>query len=142
MQQEISALLPPTVKSKVLSIPERELSVWIGGSILASLTAYRQQAVSKADYDETGPSVIHTKSVNCSYWNKVICEKMTDLTSNKQLFLYLRCFNCKLSWFAIKRNGANYLKLSQRYSQGFARVCCIIILFFCFQSWFLCLSVL
>ena len=37
MQKEIAALAPPTMKIKIIAPPERKYSVWIGGSILASL---------------------------------------------------------------------------------------------------------
>ena len=33
-----------------------------GGSILASLGSFQQMWLSKADYDEGGPSLIHRKS--------------------------------------------------------------------------------
>merc|ERR1712037_1022975 len=37
-------------------IPERTYSVWIGGSILASLSTFQQMWISKQEYDESGPS--------------------------------------------------------------------------------------
>ncbi|KAJ7376453.1 hypothetical protein OS493_034730, partial [Desmophyllum pertusum] len=39
MQKEIIALAPATMKIKIIAPPERKYSVWIGGSILASLPA-------------------------------------------------------------------------------------------------------
>jgi hypothetical protein len=41
--------------------PERKYSVWIGGSILASLSTFEQQWISKQEYDESGPSIVHRK---------------------------------------------------------------------------------
>merc|ERR1719431_497843 len=38
MQKEISSLAPPTMKIMIIAPPERKYSVWIGGSILASLS--------------------------------------------------------------------------------------------------------
>merc|ERR1712213_120556 len=38
MQKEITALAPSTMKIKIIAPPERKYSVWIGGSILASLS--------------------------------------------------------------------------------------------------------
>ncbi|XP_066027122.1 actin-1/2-like [Pocillopora verrucosa] len=61
MQKEISALAPPTMKIKVIAPPERKHSVWIGGSILASLSTSRQMWISKQQYDESGPSIVHRK---------------------------------------------------------------------------------
>merc|ERR1712083_225104 len=40
---------------------ERKYSVWIGGSILASLSTFQQMWISKQEYDECGPSIVHRK---------------------------------------------------------------------------------
>ncbi|KAI5181618.1 actin beta/gamma 1 [Nematocida sp. AWRm80] len=61
MQDEISRLTPASMKVKVVANPERKYSVWIGGSILASLGTFQQMWISKADYDECGPSIVHRK---------------------------------------------------------------------------------
>ena len=61
MQKEITALSPPTMKLKVIAPPERKYSVWIGGSILASKTTFHQMCISKQEYDEFGPSIVHSK---------------------------------------------------------------------------------
>ena len=36
-------------------------SVWIGGSILASLSTFQQMWISKQEYDESGPAIVHRK---------------------------------------------------------------------------------
>merc|ERR1719385_617858 len=41
MQKEITALAPSTIKIKIIAPPERKYSVWIGGSILASLSTFK-----------------------------------------------------------------------------------------------------
>ncbi|XP_020853218.1 beta-actin-like protein 2 isoform X1 [Phascolarctos cinereus] len=61
MQKEILALVPSTMKIKVIAPPERKYSVWIGGSILASLSTFQQMWISKQEYDESGPSIVHRK---------------------------------------------------------------------------------
>merc|ERR1712202_50068 len=61
MQKEITALAPSTMKIKIIAPPERKYSVWIGGSILASLSTFQQMWISKQEYDESGPSIVHTK---------------------------------------------------------------------------------
>ena len=61
MQKEITALAPPTMKVKVIAPPERKYSVWIGGSILASLSTFQQMWISKQEYDESGPNIVHRK---------------------------------------------------------------------------------
>jgi actin beta/gamma 1 len=61
MTKEISALAPATMKVKVVAPPERKYSVWIGGSILSSLSTFQSMWISKAEYDESGPSIVHRK---------------------------------------------------------------------------------
>ena len=61
MQKEISALAPPTMQTKIIAPPDRKYSAWIGGSILASLSTFQQMWISKAEYDESGPSIVHRK---------------------------------------------------------------------------------
>lgn len=61
MQKEIAALAPPTMKIKIVAPPERKYSVWIGGSILASLSTFQQMWISKQEYDESGPAIVHRK---------------------------------------------------------------------------------
>ena len=47
MQKEVTALAPSTMKIKIIAPPERKYSVWIGGSILASLSTFQQMWISK-----------------------------------------------------------------------------------------------
>lgn len=61
MQKELVALAPSTMKIKIIAPPERKYSVWIGGSILASLSTFQQMWISKEEYDESGPSIVHRK---------------------------------------------------------------------------------
>lgn len=46
MSKEITALAPSSMKIKVVAPPERKYSVWIGGSILASLSTFQQVIIS------------------------------------------------------------------------------------------------
>ncbi|KAL3899208.1 MAG: hypothetical protein SGPRY_012684 [Prymnesium sp.] len=61
MSKEITALAPASMKVKIIAPPERKYSVWIGGSILASLSSSQQIWISKQEYDESGPSIVHRK---------------------------------------------------------------------------------
>jgi len=61
MTKELTSLAPSTMKIKVVAPPERKYSVWIGGSILASLSTFQQMWISKAEYDESGPTIVHRK---------------------------------------------------------------------------------
>jgi len=61
MTKELVALAPSTMKIKVVAPPERKYSVWIGGSILSSLSTFQQMWISKQEYDESGPGIVHRK---------------------------------------------------------------------------------
>ncbi|XRB12044.1 actin-related protein [Pseudoscourfieldia marina] len=61
LQQELTREVPSTMRVKVIAPPERKYSVWIGGSILASLTTFQQMWIAKADYEENGPPIVHRK---------------------------------------------------------------------------------
>jgi actin beta/gamma 1 len=61
VQQEVKALAPDSMTIKIIAPPERKYSVWIGGSILSSLSTFQSMWISKAEYDESGPSIVHRK---------------------------------------------------------------------------------
>ena len=81
MQKELAALAPSSMKVrratsivpepyglifvrvqvKIVAPPERKYSVWIGGSILASLSTFQNLWCSKQEYDESGPAIVHRK---------------------------------------------------------------------------------
>jgi len=61
VKKEIVAMAPPSMTIKIVAPPERKYSVWIGGSILASLSTFEEMWVSKEEYDESGPSIVHRK---------------------------------------------------------------------------------
>jgi actin-related protein len=59
--KEMTGLAGSTNKVKVVSPPERLYSVWMGGSILASLATFQQMWITKAEYEESGPTIVHRK---------------------------------------------------------------------------------
>ena len=61
MQKEVTTLAPPTMKIKVNAPSDRKYPVWTGGSILASLSTFKQMCISKQEYEETGPCIVHKK---------------------------------------------------------------------------------
>jgi len=61
MSKELNSLAPSTMKIKVVAPPERKYSVWIGGSILASLSTFQTMWIRKEEYDEAGPGIVHRK---------------------------------------------------------------------------------
>ena len=84
LEKEMIQLEPPTMKIKVIAPPARKYSVWIGGSILASLSTLQNLLIAKKESDETDPAIVHRKcSFNSSkneiggYWfgGSDVCEK-------------------------------------------------------------------
>jgi actin-related protein len=63
LESELKALAPANVLVKVFAPPERKYSVWIGGSILSSLSSFSQMWITKAEYDGRGPSIVHEKAM-------------------------------------------------------------------------------
>ncbi|KAI8018736.1 hypothetical protein LOK49_LG04G00073 [Camellia lanceoleosa] len=59
--KELNSLTPPGVKVRVIAPPERKYGVWIGGSILASLSTFQQMWITKDEYMESGSSIVHMK---------------------------------------------------------------------------------
>lgn len=67
LEREVAGAMSTTAVPRVKVVSpanpvERRFSVWIGGSILASLGSFQQMWVSKAEYDEVGKGVIHRKA--------------------------------------------------------------------------------
>jgi actin-related protein len=59
--KELQNLAPSSMKVKVVAPPERKYSVWIGGSILASLSTFQNMWITKQEYEESGESIVHRK---------------------------------------------------------------------------------
>merc|ERR1711943_72246 len=69
LQAELQGLVPEATKVKVIAPPERMISVWIGGSILASLSTFSRMWINQysqpdasppiTGYDEVGPRIVH-----------------------------------------------------------------------------------
>merc|ERR1719173_367196 len=47
LNKEMTALAPASVKVKIVAPPERKYSVWIGGSILSSLSTFQDMWIQK-----------------------------------------------------------------------------------------------
>ena len=61
MQKEIVGMAPESMTIKIISPPERKFSVWIGGSILSSLSTFEDMWITHSEYDENGPAIVHRK---------------------------------------------------------------------------------
>lgn len=57
---EVRKNITPDVSVKIFAPPERKLSTWVGGSILASLSTFKKMWVTAQEYQED-PNVIHRK---------------------------------------------------------------------------------
>jgi actin len=63
MAKELKALVPNSMQVTITAPPERKYSVWIGGSIWASLSTSEEMWITKEEYDVSGPSIIHIKAL-------------------------------------------------------------------------------
>jgi actin-related protein len=63
MEKELKALVPAAMQVSITAPPERKYSVWIGGSIWASLSTSAEMWITKEEYDVTGPSIVHLKAI-------------------------------------------------------------------------------
>lgn len=61
LNKEIVKLAPSSVKIKVIAPNERKYSVWIGGGIISSLNSFQNMWITKQEYDECGPAIVHRK---------------------------------------------------------------------------------
>eukprot|EP00850_Spirogloea_muscicola_P020891 SM000229S07527 [mRNA] locus=s229:121470:126462:- [translate_table: standard] len=64
LEKELLDEAPPAARVKVLASGnsiERRFSVWIGGSILASMGSFQQMWFSKSEYEEHGAHYVHRK---------------------------------------------------------------------------------
>jgi actin len=61
LQHDITKLSPDAINVKVVAPEERKYSVWIGGSILASLSTFQEKWITKSEYEESGASILHKK---------------------------------------------------------------------------------
>ncbi len=59
--KELKLVVPEKIKIRITEPPERKYSVWIGGSILASMSNYKAMWISKQEYGEYGDSIVHRK---------------------------------------------------------------------------------
>ena len=60
MHNELNKLIGP-VLLRVIAPPDRKYSVWIGGAIFSSVSSFRETWISKQEYDEYGPAIVHKK---------------------------------------------------------------------------------
>ncbi|XP_060707630.1 actin-3-like isoform X2 [Hemiscyllium ocellatum] len=59
--KEIKFQVPSGLQIKVIAPPKRNNSVWMGASILTSLTAFKDMWVTSKDYRDYGPAIINKR---------------------------------------------------------------------------------
>ncbi|XP_066203830.1 actin-related protein T3 [Saccopteryx leptura] len=59
--KNIADVAPANTPVQVTAPQERKISVWMGGSILASLSAFQDMWVTAAEFKEVGPNVVHQR---------------------------------------------------------------------------------
>ncbi|XP_070809945.1 actin-like isoform X5 [Pituophis catenifer annectens] len=61
LQMEMAPLAPLNAEVNIVAPPNRTCSSWVGGSLLASLPHFQQMCISKKEYEEFGPALVHRK---------------------------------------------------------------------------------
>jgi len=61
LASEMTNLAPSAMKIKVVAPPERKFSVWLGGSLLSSLSTFSTMWITRAEYEESGAAIVHRK---------------------------------------------------------------------------------
>lgn len=61
LTNEISQLAPPGVDVSVCADVDRKYNCWIGMSILADITSFKDSWITKAEFEEHGAGIVHKK---------------------------------------------------------------------------------
>ncbi|GBG77670.1 hypothetical protein CBR_g24116 [Chara braunii] len=66
ISKELTSMLPSTSTIKEVKVDapaNRKYSVWVGGSVLASLNTFQHLWITEEEYRESGPSIVHRRCV-------------------------------------------------------------------------------
>lgn len=63
MSKELNEMIHP-VQIAVIEPPDRKISSWIGGSRMISRPSFEELWISRAQYDQSGPMIIHKKTLH------------------------------------------------------------------------------
>jgi actin-related protein len=65
LQKELTSIVGSTmdinVREPITNTENLEPSAWLGGSILSSLSSFQPMWITRQEYDEIGPSIVHKK---------------------------------------------------------------------------------
>ena len=66
LRKEMHKLVPENFTNdvKIIAPPSRKYSAWIGGTILSNLGSFYESWITKTEYEEYGPAVVHRKCNN------------------------------------------------------------------------------
>ena len=62
-KNELRTVMSNAMQVTITAPPERQYSVWIGGSILSSLNTFAEMWITKEEYDVAGPGIVHIKCI-------------------------------------------------------------------------------
>ncbi|XP_063083771.1 uncharacterized protein LOC100717824 [Cavia porcellus] len=62
LQRELIGLVSPTIEVKVATSPYAKYGAWVGGSILSSLSTFKDMWVTSSEYKDVGCSIISRRS--------------------------------------------------------------------------------
>lgn len=69
LEKEISNWVPQLTKYKVIAPPDRKYAAWIGGSIFSMLDSFQKNLISREEYLDCGPRIVHYKCGTTTYEN-------------------------------------------------------------------------
>ena len=63
LTKDVKAFVPDDLKEEVnvIASNERKYAVWIGGSILSSISTFKPMWITKKEYEESGPAIVLKK---------------------------------------------------------------------------------
>lgn len=63
LHKELTALAPKNTTIKIIASPtnERKYMAWVGGSIWSTLLSSQSKWITREEYEEVGPAIVHTR---------------------------------------------------------------------------------
>ncbi|KAL3940167.1 MAG: hypothetical protein SGBAC_005238 [Bacillariaceae sp.] len=61
LKKELTALASSSFEVNVLALEETQNTAWVGASVVASLDEFQYMWISREEYDNKGPSIVHSK---------------------------------------------------------------------------------
>ena len=61
LEKEMTRLSPSNIPINIAKTNDRQNSVWQGGAVLASLTTFETMWITRKEYNESGPKIVHQK---------------------------------------------------------------------------------